>query len=156
MLPGLFLVPVLAAVPGGAQEAPVAAASSRAPQVLPLHLEAMDLRLEHHATFEPREILDPRYEREMRLALWNDPQGRLAWNLAAELSMTGRTGLVHGGHMLGVGLGTTPLGDGRPPADRLHHGEHSWKERSGMERFQAGARAAMATGFLWMLLSLLQ
>ncbi len=156
MLPGLFLVPVLAAVPGGAREAPAVEAPSRGPQVLPLHLEAMDLRLEHHAAFEPREILDPRYEREVRLALWNDPRGRPAWNLAAELSMTGRTGLVHGGHMPGVGLGTTPLGDGRSPTSRLHHGERSWRERLAMERFQVGAWAAMAAGFLWMLLSLLQ
>ena len=119
-----------------------------------LHLD--DLRLEDHTTFEPVVMLDPGWDREMRLSLWSDPQVRVAYALTAELSMVGRTGLVHGGHMLGLGLGTTAIGDQSSPTARLLNGERSWKELSSMEKFQVGADTAIALGFLWALLQALQ
>ncbi|GEM_PF-4200457 len=124
------------------------------PRRLDLHLD--DLHLEQSTSFEPRFVIDLDWEREMRLSLWNDPQGRVAYNLAAELSMVGRTGLVHGGHMLGVGLGTTAIGDGRSPVMRLMHRERSWRELSGMEKIQVGTEVAVGLGILWAILQALQ
>jgi len=114
------------------------------------------LLLEHHASFESRLSVDLDFEREMRLALWNHPDGRLAWTMASELSMVGRTGMVHGGHMLGVGPGTTAIGDRRSPTTRLLHGERSWRELSTPEKVQVGADTAVVIGFLWALLQAFQ
>ncbi len=166
-IPQIVLLPaLLATLPATVQSADpagpvasvvqpgVAAIPQDPPRRLELHLN--DLHLERSTSFEPRFVIDLDWEREMRLSLWNDPLGRVAYNLAAELSMVGRTGLVHGGHMVGVGLGTTALGDGRSPAMRLMHRERSWKELSGMEKIQVGTEAVVGLGILWAILQALQ
>jgi len=69
----------------------------------------------HPELLRPVRILDLRYDRAVRLALWNDPLGRVYYNLAAEESMLGRTGLVNGGRALGAGLALTALGGASSP-----------------------------------------
>ena len=69
----------------------------------------------HPELVRPVRIFDLRYDRAVRMALWNDPLGRIYYNLAAEESMLGRTGLVNGGRSLGAGLALTALGGGASP-----------------------------------------
>ncbi len=69
----------------------------------------------HAELLGPRHRIDPGYDREIRLALWNDPMGRLFYAMAAEDAMNGRTGLVNGGRSLGAGLALTALGSAVSP-----------------------------------------
>ena len=58
--------------------------------------------------------LRPRGAKERAQALWNSDLARVYYALAAEQAMLGREGLVNGGRMAGVGLGTAGIGDGDP------------------------------------------
>jgi hypothetical protein len=70
--------------------------------------------------------------------------GRLYYALAAEQSMLGREGLVNGGRMAGVGLGTAGIGDGDPnSALGLALSRGKWAEMSANEKFQAGVEAGL-------------
>ena len=75
-------------------------------------------------------------------ALWNSDMGRLYYALAAEQAMLGREGLVNGGRMAGVGLGTAGIGDGDPNgALGMALGRGRWAEMNANQRFQAGIEA---------------
>ena len=87
-------------------------------------------------------------------ALWNADFGRLYYALAAERAMLGREGLVNGGRMAGVGLGTAGIGDGDPNgALGMALGRHKWAEMNANQRFQAGVEASLLGALLAFMVS---
>lgn len=58
--------------------------------------------------------LRPSSGKERSQALWDSDLARVYYSLAAQQAMLGREGLVNGGRMNGVGLGTAGIGDGDP------------------------------------------
>ena len=58
--------------------------------------------------------LRPSSGKERAQALWDSDLARVYYSLAAQQAMLGREGLVNGGRMNGVGLGTAGIGDGDP------------------------------------------
>jgi len=58
--------------------------------------------------------LRPVSGKERALALWNSDLAKVYYSLAAQRAMLGREGLVNGGRMTGVGMGTAGIGDGDP------------------------------------------
>jgi hypothetical protein len=58
--------------------------------------------------------LRPRTAKERAQALWNSDLAKVYYSLAAQQAMLGREGLVNGGRMTGVGMGTAGIGDGDP------------------------------------------
>jgi hypothetical protein len=77
-------------------------------------------------------------------ALWNSDMGRLYYAMAAEQSMLGREGLVNGGRMAGVGLGTAGIGDGDPNgALGMALGRGKWAEMNANQKVQAGVEAGI-------------
>lgn len=77
-------------------------------------------------------------------ALWNSEMGRLHYELAAQQSMLGREGLVNGGRMAGVGLGTAGIGEGDPNgALGRAIGRGKWAEMNANQKFQAGVEAGI-------------
>jgi len=77
-------------------------------------------------------------------ALWNSDMGRLYYAMAAEQSMLGREGLVNGGRMAGVGLGTAGIGDGDPNgALGMALGRGKWAEMNANQKLQAGVEAGI-------------
>lgn len=107
-------------------------------------LEPDDVPPERGEVLAFRAALQPRSSAERTQALWNSDMGRLYYALAAEQSMLGREGLVNGGRMAGVGLGTAGIGDGDPnSALRLALSRGKWAEMSANEKFQAGVEAGL-------------
>ncbi len=128
--------------------------ASETPQLLP---RRFSLHLEEHfgptmLEGNPFSELSIEHEREWREALWNAPMGRLYYELAAQQAMLGRGGLVNGGHMLGVGLGTTAIGDGSHNGMQLLMDGYQWSELSRGERFKISVQGAFAAGILYALL----
>ena len=77
-------------------------------------------------------------------ALWNSDMGRLHYELAAQQAMLGREGLVNGGRMIGVGLGTAAIGDGDPnSALGMALGRGAWAEMNANQKLQAGVEAGI-------------
>jgi hypothetical protein len=96
-----------------------------------------------------RNAATPRTDRELRLALWNSPMGRLYYERAAAESMLGREGLVGGGRLAGLGLTTAALGDGDPGGLQLLVTGESWKSLSPADRSQAGLQASFAAALFY-------
>ena len=67
----------------------------------------------------------------------------------SEQAMLGRGGLVHGGHMLGIGLATTAIGDAPRSGIGLLMHTGSWVELSPKERFRSGFDIALSAGILY-------
>ena len=81
---------------------------------------------------------------ERTQALWNSDMGRLYYAMAAEQSMLGREGLVNGGRMAGVGLGTAGIGDGDPNgALGMALDRAKWAEMNANQKLQAGVEAGI-------------
>jgi hypothetical protein len=87
-------------------------------------------------------------------ALWNSDMGRLYYVMAAEQSMLGREGLVNGGRMAGVGLGTAGIGDGDPNgALGMALGRGKWAEMNANQRVQAGVEAGILGALIAFMIS---
>lgn len=162
----LLLAVALTAVPGVAQEVEtaesVAAAAAEpatevaetpSPQRFSLDLElAFENDDDRDGVFDAASVLRIRSEREYRALLWSDPLARVRYNMAAEQAMLGREGLVHGGHMVGIGLGNAVIGDGSRSGVGLLLDGRAWGEMTGAERAQAGFDLALTAGILWALI----
>jgi hypothetical protein len=112
-----------------------------------LHLDT--LLFEEPPDFSPQASFSIDSERQLRDALWNAPLVRVHYHLTAEQAMLGRGGLVHGGHMLGLGLATTAIGDASPGGLGLLMHTGSWAELSPKERFKSGFDIAITAGILY-------
>jgi hypothetical protein len=97
--------------------------------------------------------LRPKNPQERTLALWNSEMGRVHYALAAEHAMLGREGLVNGGRMLGVGLGTTAIGDNDPNGSFIL-GRHKWAEMNANQKFKAGIQVSILAGIVYGLATL--
>jgi len=97
--------------------------------------------------------LKPKNAQERTLALWNSEMGRVHYALAAEHAMLGREGLVNGGRMLGVGLGTSAIGDNDPNGAFIL-GRHKWAEMNANEKFRAGVEVSILAGIVYALAAL--
>ena len=96
--------------------------------------------------------LKPKDPTERTLALWNSEMGRLHYEFAVAHSMLGREGLVNGGRMAGIGLGTVAVGDGNPNgALGLVLGRQKWVEMNANEKFRAGVEASLLLGIVYAL-----
>lgn len=103
--------------------------------------------------FDPDTLFPAPTSRELRLALWHSPMGRLHYDMTAAEAMLGRDGLVRGGRMLGVGLGSTAFGyQPSSPTERWLSGTR-WNQLSRQEKIQIGVEATVAAGVLWAVLS---
>jgi hypothetical protein len=98
-----------------------------------------------------RAAVTPASPNEFRLALWNSPMGRLYLSRAEAEAMLGREGLVHGGRMTGLGLGSAVLGDQSSSALGHLAGGGSWSELTLGEKFAAGAEASFLAAILYAL-----
>ncbi len=79
---------------------------------------------------------------------------RVHYALAAQHAMLGREGLVNGGRMAGVGLGTAGIGDGDPnSALGMALGRGKWAEMNANERVQAGVEATFLGALLAFMIS---
>jgi len=79
--------------------------------------------------------------------------GRLYYSRAEAEAMLGREGLVHGGRMMGLGMGTSTLGDqGNSSLGFLAHGGN-WSELTLGEKFAAGAEASFLAAIIYALAS---
>ena len=96
-----------------------------------------------------RSAATPRTNQELRLALWNSPMGRLHYERTAAESMLGREGLVGGGRLAGLGMGTAALGDGDPGGLQLLVTGEPWKSLSPADRARAGLQASFAAALLY-------
>lgn len=94
--------------------------------------------LAYQAALKP---VDPAERNE---ALWSSDMGRLHYELAAQQAMLGREGLVNGGRMAGVGLGTAAIGDGDPNgALGMALGRGNWAEMNANQKLRAGVEASI-------------
>ena len=101
-----------------------------------------------------RATFTPSSESEFRLALWNSPMGRLYYDRAEAEAMLGREGLVHGGHSLGVGMGTFAVGDTPSTTLGFLVDGTKWTELSTAEKFAAAAEASFVAAILYGLVEL--
>lgn len=128
-------------------DAPAAAGEAAAlPEGDDLTLEVTDHSrdaLVFRATFTPSS------ESEFRLALWNSPMGRLYYGRAEAEAMLGREGLVHGGHSLGAGMGTTAIGDTPSATLGFLVDGTKWTELSTAEKFTVAAEASFVAAILY-------
>jgi len=91
---------------------------------------------------------------ERTQALWNSEMGRLYYAMAAQQAMLGREGLVNGGRMAGVGLGTAGIGDGDPNgALGMALGRGRWVEMNANQKLQAGVEATILGALLAFMIS---
>ena len=92
-------------------------------------------------------------DRELRIALWESPLGRVSYALGAEQAMLGREGLVHGGHMLGAGMTLQALG-GAPATEglMLPSKERPWREFSTREKIETVAYGGVLAAIVWQLI----
>ena len=161
----LLLAVVVAALSGAAQEAGIAeepvvadgepaaaVAENPAPQRFTLDLEVTFENEAADGVFDAASVLRIRSERDYRALLWSDPLARVRYDMAAETAMLGREGLVHGGHMVGIGLGNAVIGDGSRSGVGMLLDGRGWSELSGAERVQAGFDVALTAGILWALI----
>ncbi len=102
--------------------------------------------------FEPLAAWSLQSEREYRAALWNAPLGRVTYQLSAEDAMLGRTGLVHGGRMIGLGMSATAIGGAPSSGLHLMMDGAKWSELSNGERFRVGFDVAITGGIIWALI----
>ena len=107
---------------------------------------------EPDGVFDAASVLRVRSEREYRAIFWSDPMARMRYAMAAEQAMLGREGLVHGGHMVGIGLGNAVIGDGSRSGMGMLLDGRAWSEMTGAERARAGFDVALTAGILWALL----
>jgi len=98
-----------------------------------------------------RSAITPGSPAEFRLALWDSPMGRLYFSHAEAEAMLGREGLVHGGRMMGLGMGTTALGDQSSSALGFLARGGNWSELTLGEKFAAGAEASFVAAILYAL-----
>lgn len=97
---------------------------------------------------DPRSVLRIDSDREYRAMMWQDPMVRARYNMMAETSMLGRGGLVHGGHMVGVGLAPTVIGDFRHSGTQFRLDGNSWSELSRREKIETGFQVTVGAGIL--------
>jgi len=98
--------------------------------------------------------LRPSSAKERTAALWNSDFGRVHYALAAEHAMLGREGLVNGGRMAGVGLGTAGIGDGDPNgALGMALGRGKWAEMNANQKLQAGVETSILGALLAFMVS---
>jgi hypothetical protein len=98
--------------------------------------------------------LEPLDTGEHVQALWDADLGRVHYALAAEHAMLGREGLVNGGRMAGVGLGTAAIGDGDPNgALGLALGRQKWAEMNANQKLQAGVEAGILAALVTFMVS---
>lgn len=107
----------------------------------------------HNEALAFQAAFKPKNAKEYTLALWNSEMGRVTYHLAAEHAMLGREGLVNGGRMLGVGLGTTAIGDNDPNSSFIL-GRHKWAEMNANEKFRAGVEVSILAGIVYALAAL--
>jgi hypothetical protein len=129
-----------------APEAPQSELDGRPRHEFSLNLEAA--LAEQAPALDPGQELLQVPEHEYTVALWNAPMGRLRYEAAAMHATLGRDGLVHGGHMLGWGMATTALGDGRHDGLQLLFDGGRWSDLSRRERLQVGFDIALGAGIL--------
>lgn len=98
-----------------------------------------------------RAAVTPASPTEFRLALWDSPMGRLYYGRAEAEAMLGREGLVHGGRMIGLGMGAAALGDQSSSSLGFLAGGGSWSELTLGEKFAAGAEASFLAAILYAL-----
>jgi hypothetical protein len=98
-----------------------------------------------------RMAITPSSPNEFRLALWDSPMGRLYYSRAEAEAMLGREGLVHGGRMVGLGMGAAALGDQSSSTLGFLAGGGSWSELTLGEKFAAGAEASFLAAILYAL-----
>ena len=96
-----------------------------------------------------RSAMTPRSAKEFSLALWNAPMGRLYYSRAEAEAMLGREGLVNGGRMVGLGLGTTTIGDQSKSSLGFLASGGSWSELTLGQKFAAGAEASFLAAILY-------
>jgi hypothetical protein len=113
-----------------------------------LSLEATD---DSRDTLVYRTAVTPSSPNEFRLALWASPMGRLHYGRAEAEAMLGREGLVHGGRMIGLGMGTATLGDQSSSSLGFLVRGGSWSELTLGEKFAAGAEASFLAAILYAL-----
>ena len=98
--------------------------------------------------------LRPVSGKERIQALWNSDMARVHYALAAQHAMLGREGLVNGGRMAGVGLGTAGIGDGDPNgALGMALGRGRWAEMNANQKLQAGIEATILGALLAFMIS---
>jgi hypothetical protein len=98
--------------------------------------------------------LNPTSAAERTQALWNSDLGRVHLALAAEHAMLGREGLVNGGRMAGVGLGTAAIGDGDPNGTLgMALGRGKWAEMNANQKLQATVEASFLAALLAFMVS---
>ncbi len=98
--------------------------------------------------------LRPVSGKERVQALWNTDMARVHSALAAQHAMLGREGLVNGGRMAGVGLGTAGIGDGDPNgALGMALGRARWAEMNANQKLQAGIEATILGALLAFMIS---
>jgi hypothetical protein len=112
-----------------------------------LHLESISLT--EPQSFAPLGPISLASEREFRAALWDSPLGRVHYHLASEQAMLGREGLVHGGHMLGLGMATTAIGDAPTSGIGLMVHGTPWSQLSTSQRVRSGFDIAISAGILY-------
>ncbi len=98
-----------------------------------------------------RSAMTPRSAKEFSLALWNAPMGRLYYSRAEAEAMLGREGLVNGGRMVGLGLGTTAIGDQSKSTLGFLASGGSWSELTLGQKFAAGAEASFLAAIIYAL-----
>jgi len=104
---------------------------------------------DHDESLVYETALTPRDPAERTLALWDSDLGRVHWALASEQAMLGREGLVHGGHMVGLGLATTAIGDGNPGGLAMALGRGKWAEMNANQKIQAGVEASLLAALIY-------
>jgi len=111
-----------------------------------LHLDSLSFA--EPSRFNPLVSMQFDSEEELKAALWDAPLGRVRYQLARQQAMIGREGLVGGGHMLGVGMASSVLGDGRAQGVELLLSGKTWSELSNKERFKASVQVTLWAGVL--------
>ncbi|MEE4271274.1 MAG: hypothetical protein V2I67_06355 [Thermoanaerobaculales bacterium] len=123
------------------------------PAAVNLAMTAGETGVGHAEALAFQAALKPKDANEYTLALWNSEMGRVHYLLASEQARLGREGLVNGERMLGVGLGTTAIGDNDPNGAFIL-GRHKWAEMNANEKFRAGVEVSVLAGILYALATL--
>ena len=123
------------------------------PAAMSLTMSADEAVVSHAEALAFHAALKPKNANERTLALWNSEMGRVHYLLASEQARLGREGLVNGERMLGVGLGTTAIGDNDPNGAFIL-GRHKWAEMNANQKFRAGVEVSILAGILYGLAAL--
>jgi hypothetical protein len=130
----------------------LAAGFAAAEEGMDLQLDALLPPLDLDQPVVPEDFLVPSQE-ELKLALWSSDLGRVRFHLAAEASMLGRGGLVHGGSTIGIGMGLSALGGAGDRPAYWPTPEQRWRDLSFGDKAKTVASGALVAAIIWQVLS---